>query len=57
MDRLDRGCAYLRGDRWVWTPITSGGVIHNPNAQLLSPQQSEAYRAIDEPTSEPGAGS
>jgi hypothetical protein len=57
IDRLDHGCAYLRGDRWVWTPITSGGVIHNPNAQLLSPQESEAYRAIDEPTSEPGAGS
>lgn len=47
LDRLDHGCAYLRAGRWVWTPITSAGVIGNANAQPLSPHESEAYRAID----------
>jgi hypothetical protein len=47
LDRLDHGCAYLRAGRWVWTPITSGSVIDNPNAQPLSPHESEAYRAMD----------
>jgi hypothetical protein len=47
LDRLEQGCEYLRNGRWVWTPITSGSVIHNPNANLLQPHEAETYRAID----------
>jgi hypothetical protein len=46
MDRLDQGAEYLRKGRWVWTPITSGSVIANPNAAPLSPIEAQPYRAI-----------
>jgi len=46
MDRLDQGSEYLRQGRWVWTPITSGSVIHNPHATRLSPIEAQPYRAI-----------
>lgn len=46
MDRLDQGAEYLRRGRWVWTPITSGSVIRNPNATPLSPTEAAPYRAI-----------
>ena len=45
-DRLDLGSEYLRSGRWVWTPITSGGVIHNPNARELSPEEADRYLEI-----------
>jgi hypothetical protein len=46
MDRLEQGAEYLRKGRWVWTPITSGSVIGNPNASPLSPIEAQPYRAI-----------
>jgi hypothetical protein len=46
MDRLEQGAEYLRNGRWVWTPITSGSVIGNPNATPLSPTEAQPYRAI-----------
>jgi len=46
LDRLDRGAAYLRNGVWVWTPITSGGVVHNPDARELTAGESEAYRRL-----------
>lgn len=45
-DRLDQGAHYLRGGVWVWTPITSGGVIHNPHARELLGEEAEKYRTI-----------
>jgi hypothetical protein len=45
-DRLDRGAHYLRNGVWVWTPITSGSVIHNPNARELSSREAAKYRTI-----------
>lgn len=45
-DRLDLGAEYLRSGRWVWTPITSGGVIHNPNARELTPEETDRYLQI-----------
>jgi hypothetical protein len=45
-DRLDVGAEYLRYDRWVWTPITGGSVIHNPHARELSPEEAARYAAI-----------
>lgn len=47
LDRLDQGATYLRNGTWVWTPITSGGVIHNPHAQELSGAETERYRPIE----------
>jgi hypothetical protein len=47
LDRLDRGAQYLRGGVWVWTPITSGSVIHNPNATELSDEEAKIYRAMN----------
>ena len=44
MDRLQQGAHYLRNGVWVWTPITSGGVIHNPHARELPGDQAERYR-------------
>lgn len=35
LDRLDRGAEYLRHDEWVWTPITSEAVTHDPRAREL----------------------
>jgi hypothetical protein len=46
MNRLDRGAEYLRRGRWVWTPITSGSVVRNPNATPLSPVEAQPYRMI-----------
>ncbi len=37
----------LRGGTWVWTPITSGSVIHNGHATELSHEEAQIYRAID----------
>ncbi len=45
-DRLDQGAHYLRNEIWVWTPITSGGVIHNPHARELLGAEAERYRTI-----------
>ena len=45
-DRLDQGAHYLRSGVWVWTPITSGGVIHNPHARELLGAEAEKYRTI-----------
>jgi hypothetical protein len=47
LDRLDRGASYLRNGTWVWTPITSGGVIHNRSARELSPAEADRYRALE----------
>lgn len=47
LDRLDQGANYLRNGTWVWTPITSGGVIHNPQATEMAPSEAERYRAIE----------
>jgi hypothetical protein len=44
LDRLDQGAEYLRNGVWVWTPITSGGVIHNPRALALTAEESADYR-------------
>jgi hypothetical protein len=46
LDRLDLGAEYLRHGRWVWTPITSGGVINNPHAVELSADEAARYAAI-----------
>jgi len=46
-DRLDRGAHYLRNGEWVWTPITSGSVIHNPHARQLLGSDAERYRTIE----------
>jgi hypothetical protein len=46
LDRLDRGAQYLRNGEWVWTPITSGSVVHNPHARELSGTEADRYRAI-----------
>jgi hypothetical protein len=47
LDRLDHGAHYLRNGVWVWTPITSGGVIHNPHARELQGVEAERYRTTD----------
>jgi hypothetical protein len=47
LDRLDQGAHYLRNGTWVWTPITSGGVIHNPQANELSASEAARYRTIE----------
>jgi hypothetical protein len=46
LDRLDRGARYLRNGTWVWTPITSGSVIHNPHARELLGSDAERYRLL-----------
>jgi hypothetical protein len=46
LDRLDLGAEYLRHDRWVWTPITSGSVMHNPHALELASADAARYAAI-----------
>jgi hypothetical protein len=46
LDRLEQGAEYLRRGRWVWTPITSGSVIANRQAKLLSSAEAEAYQTI-----------
>jgi hypothetical protein len=46
MDRLDLGAEYLRQGRWVWTPITSRGVIGNPHARELPPEEAGRYAEI-----------
>jgi hypothetical protein len=46
LDRLDQGATYLRHGTWVWTPITSGSVIHNAHARELSRDEIERYRAL-----------
>jgi hypothetical protein len=46
LDRLDLGAEYLRHGRWVWTPITSGGVIRNPHARELTPDEAGRYAEI-----------
>jgi hypothetical protein len=47
LDRLDQGAQYLRNGAWVWTPITSGGVIDNPQAIPLSDDEADRYRDIE----------
>lgn len=44
-NRLEQGAEYLRGDRWVWTPITSGSVIHNPHAAELTEEEAARFRS------------
>jgi hypothetical protein len=46
LDRLDQGAHYLRNGTWVWTPITSATVIHDPHARELPPEEAAQYRAI-----------
>jgi hypothetical protein len=45
-DRPDQGAHYLRGGVWVWTPITSGSVIHNPHARPLSDSEAAKFRTV-----------
>jgi hypothetical protein len=45
LDRLDQGAQYLRNGVWVWTPITSGSVIHNPRARALTTEEAATYRS------------
>lgn len=45
LDRLEQGAEYLRNDRWVWTPITSGSVIADPHSRELSEDESEPFRS------------
>jgi hypothetical protein len=47
LDRLEQGAQYLRNGTWVWTPITSGGVIDNQQATPLSDEEADRYRTID----------
>jgi hypothetical protein len=47
LDRLEQGAQYLRNGTWVWTPITSGGVIDNAQAIPLSDDEADRYRSID----------
>jgi hypothetical protein len=47
LDRLEQGAQYLRNGTWVWTPITSGGVIDNQQAIPLSDEEADRYRTID----------
>jgi hypothetical protein len=47
LDRLEQGAQYLRNGTWVWTPITSGGVIDNPQAIPLSDDEADRYRDIE----------
>ena len=47
LDRLDQGAHYLRNGTWVWTPITSAGVIHNAHAQELPPMEAQRYRTVE----------
>ena len=47
LDRLDRGAHCLRNGEWVWTPITSGGVIHNPHARQLLGSDAARFRSIE----------
>jgi hypothetical protein len=46
-DLPEQGAQYLRNGTWVWTPITSGGVIDNPQAIPLSDDEADRYRDID----------
>jgi hypothetical protein len=47
LDRPDQGAHYLRNGTWVWTPITSAGVIRNPHARELPGGDVGRYRSID----------
>ncbi len=47
LDRLEQGAQYLRNGIWVWTPVTSGGVIHDSYARELAEGDAERYRLID----------
>jgi hypothetical protein len=49
MDRLDLGSEHLRRGRWVWSPITSGSILHNPRALELSSEEKARYSAITDP--------
>jgi hypothetical protein len=44
LDGLDRGAQYLRHGTWVWTPITSASVLHDPHASELSWSDAEELR-------------
>ena len=44
---LEQGAQYLRNGTWVWTPITSGGVIDNTQAIPLDDDEADRYRAIE----------
>ena len=49
LDRLDQGSEHLRRGRWVWSPITSGSVLHNPRAEELAPDVAARYSSIADP--------
>jgi len=46
LDRLEQGAQYLRNGIWVWTPITSGGVLRDPYARELAGGDAESYQRI-----------
>jgi hypothetical protein len=46
-DRPDQGAHYLRNGSWVWTPITSGSVIHNPSSRELLGSDAAKFRSIE----------